>query len=256
MDCYFNTSAAQAMRRATSPLYKGTTICSEELTITFQKKKKLQMRQCWQIGFSILELSKLVMAKIYYLELIPRLGAENVSLIMSDTDSFLFLVRGHTEEEALSKLEPIMDFSNLAKDHPLYSSVREKLPGFLKNEIPLARILRAVALKAKSYAIFTEDGETRAAAKGVKESVKRLIPFETYLACVEKDDLVEVTQTQIGSKNHVNRLTLNQRVAFSSLDDKRYQLCSCHSVPYGSKIIREFERTGICPFCRDNRLPC
>lgn len=62
-----------------------------------------------------------------------------------------------------------MDFSNLNKDNPLYNKLREKVPGYLKNELPKTRILRAVAIRSKSYAIFTEDGTTKSAAKGVKE---------------------------------------------------------------------------------------
>lgn len=58
MDALFNRTAVTALQRSSSPLYKGTLICDEELSISFHSKKVLQLNQCWALGFSILEVSK------------------------------------------------------------------------------------------------------------------------------------------------------------------------------------------------------
>ena len=80
MDCRFNRTQEQATANASHPCHKGTLVCGEELSISFLKKKKLKMHQSWGVGFSILEISKLIMQKLYYDEIIPNLGEGNVSI--------------------------------------------------------------------------------------------------------------------------------------------------------------------------------
>ena len=50
MDCKFNREKHQAMRHASSPLYKGSVICDENLSISFLSKSAIRMRQSWAIG--------------------------------------------------------------------------------------------------------------------------------------------------------------------------------------------------------------
>ena len=151
MDARFERSRASAMASATSPLFKGLMICDEATTISFLKKREVKLTQSWLIGFTILELSKLHMGRLYYEYILPRFPPFSVSVAMSDTDSYLLAVDGFDENEVLQKIRDIMDFSNLSKEHPLYSSKREKKPGLLKSEYPNLLIRRVVAVKSKSY---------------------------------------------------------------------------------------------------------
>ena len=249
MDCKFNRDADTAMQNASHPCHKGTLICGEDLSISFLKKKKLKMKQCWAVGFSILEISKYIMQQMYYDQLIPRLGKGNVSVVMSDTDSFLLVIKGWTEEEIMRKLSPVMDFSNLEESHPLHSKKRSRTPGYLKNEVPKNVILEVVALKSKTYAIRFLDGGTKNTAKGVVRSVKDTIPFEQFLNCVERIQDLEVEQNSIRSRKHINQMIRSKKVAFSSFDDKRYLTCPKHSVPYGSFLMKKKKRKGRCYFC-------
>ncbi len=154
MDCRFPTTAARDAALTRHPLFKSKMICGEDLTVSFHAKKYLTMNQCWAVGFSILEISKYIMQQLYYKSIVPALGgAENITLIMSDTDSFLIRVKNHTETDALSKLAPFMDFLNLPTDHSLYSVENARVPGLLKSEVPMASIKAVVALKAKTYAL-------------------------------------------------------------------------------------------------------
>jgi hypothetical protein len=234
MDCRFNRDGRRAMRNSSSPLYKGVLICDEELTISFHKKKAVRMTQCWPVGFSILEISKYVMQSLYYEKIIPKLGSGNVSVVMSDTDSFLVSTNAGTEHEVMSLLKPYMDLSNLDKSHPLYDDVNEKVPGYLKNEVPKASILEVVALQSKTYGFRTDSSETVNRAKGVVQAVKKRITLAHYKACLQDIGRVEVTQRSLQSKAHINMMIESDKVAFSSFDDKRYLLCAIHSCPYGS----------------------
>lgn len=213
MDARFNRSEDRATRNATSPLYKGTMVCDEELTISFHKKPVTVVRQCWAVGFSILELSKLRMAQLYYSDIQPALGVGNVSVVMSDTDSFLLSVKGHTQDQIMDKLAHIMDFSNFDPKHRLYSPERKRVPGYLKNEMPKTSILEAVALKAKSYALKTEEG-VKATAKGVVGAVKSRLSFDAFRECYERMTAIRVTQHTINSRKHINRMLRSTKVAF------------------------------------------
>ncbi len=259
MDCKFATSPDRDAANTRHPLYKSKLICGEDLTISFHGKKQLVMNQSWAVGFTILEISKYIMQSLYYKSLVPALGgAKNVSMVMSDTDSFLIRVRGHTEAQALEKLSPFMDFSNLPEDHSLFSKAKARQPGLLKSEVPLGSIKEVVALKAKTYAVRVdrhlgeryENDDRLNRAKGVKKSVKDAIPFEAYRKCVDKISGYEVEQRTLRSVNHVNRLEQMRKVAFTSFDDKRYQLCNIHSCPYGSVVIKRSQELGGCYFCK------
>ena len=259
MDCKFATTPERDATNTRHPLYKSKLICGEELTISFHAKKQLVMNQSWAVGFTILEISKYIMQSLYYKSLVPALGgARNVSMVMSDTDSFLIRVRGHTEAQALEKLSPFMDFSNLPEDHSLFSKAKARQPGLLKSEVPQGSIKEVVVLKAKTYTVRVdrqlgeryENDDRPNRAKGVKKVVKDSIPFEAYHKCVEKITGYEVEQRTLRSVNHVNRLEEMRKVAFTSFDDKRYQLCNIHSCPYGSVVIKRSQELGGCYFCK------
>jgi hypothetical protein len=254
MNCHFNVTGEGTVKNASSPLYKGFIICAEDLTITFHKKKEVTLNQSFAIGFSVLEISKYIMQSLFYDVLQPKFPPGTLSLVMSDTDSFLLALKARDETEVLRKLSRHMDFSNLPGDHELYSALNKKVPGLLKSEVPGSEILEVVALKSKCYSYKTSRGEVRNVAKGVTHAVKRQIPLEQYAACVDRMERREVVQRTIRSKDHVNQLLETKKVAFSSFDDKRYLTCAKHSVPYGSVLLeeeqeQEQEKSGGCYFC-------
>lgn len=247
MDCKFERTEERAIANASSPLYKGTMICGEDLTISFHKKKTLFMRQSWAVGFSILEISKCIMYDHYYNNIQPIFGVGNVAVLMSDTDSFLLKIKGCKVDDVVSQLAPVMDFSNYDPNHPFFDDKRAKMPGLLKNEMPKCKILEVVALKPKTYALRTDKNDVKTTCKGVVGSVREKIPFEAFRECIRELKAHEVTQYTINSKNHINRLLQSRRIAFTSLDDKRHQTCAIHSTPYGSAFI---QKDNTCFFCQ------
>ena len=205
------------------------------------------------MGFSILELSKLVMQELYYETIQPAFGKDGCTVLMSDTDSFLLEVRAGSVDEAVSRIEGVMDFSNYPKYHPLYDPSRAKALGYLKNEVPSSLITNYVGLKSKTYMLLTEDGQKQVRAKGVKKSHQASIKFEQMMDCIRGMKGHTVQSHFIRSKEHVIRLIKGRQIAFSSFDDKRYLLCPVHSVPYGSWMQEESDlidsATPYCHFC-------
>lgn len=258
MDCQFNKDERKAIRSFSDPLYKGVTICSEDLSVSFHKKKEVKLTQSWAIGFSILEISKLVMQKMWYQKIKPRFGEARV--LMSDTDSWIMQVPATNEEEALEKLKDIMDFSNYDLKHPFHNNSRKNCLGFLKNEVPNGRIKEFTGLRSKTYAflvckiiindkceifeLLIDEEELESRAKGVKKAFRKKIPFKDFKDCLIYKQAKSVKQVGIIAKSHINYLIESEKIAFSSFDDKRFLMCPIHSCPYGSILINYFKNTG------------
>ena len=76
------------------------------------------------LGFSVLELSKLLMYETYYDKLEPYFGLKNIQLHYMDTDSFVLNVNTKDIFKDLKKLEDIFDFSNLDENHEFFSNIK------------------------------------------------------------------------------------------------------------------------------------
>ena len=70
-----------------SPNYKAHNILSESVVAVYQHKRTIKLDSLYATGFSILEISKLHMYRSWYDFIQPTLGKENVSIVLTDTDS-------------------------------------------------------------------------------------------------------------------------------------------------------------------------
>ena len=75
-----------------------------------------------------------------------------------DTDSFILSVNTNDIIKDLKNLEDIFDFSNLDKNHELFSNKNKKLLGFFKLETPKnIWVDEFVCLRSKMYAFKCEN---------------------------------------------------------------------------------------------------
>ena len=102
---------------------------------TFNQNEVLMDKPMF-LGFSVLEFSKLLMYETYYDKLQPYFVQENIQLNYMDTDSFVLSVNTKDIIKDLKNLEDIFDFSNLDKNHELFSNKKKKLIGIFKIETP------------------------------------------------------------------------------------------------------------------------
>ena len=84
------------------------------------------------VGFSILELSKLHMCETNYDKLQPCFGQENLQLHYSDTDGMILSMKTQIIIKDLEKFGDIFDFSNIDKNHELFSGKNKKVIGKFK----------------------------------------------------------------------------------------------------------------------------
>jgi len=251
VDCKFSFTKEQSRIIHTNPRFQSFMICNEDMTINFLKKKKVHMKQCFAIGFSILDISKYIMQYLYYKVIKPAF-INNVSVLMSDTDSFMLAVPSISADNAMIKIDHVSDFSNYPSSHKLFENSRKNCVGLLKNEVPAIPILRFAGSRSKSYAYETEKSNVKTSickAKGVKRQYQSKISVNSYLNCIKKMSQFKVLQYSIQSKNHVLRLVRSKKIAFSSFDGKRALICPIHSVGYGSKLIDHCKKYKACYFC-------
>ncbi len=262
MTAFFDTTAEKAVMHASHPLFRGATICNERLSISFQGKKRVKVDQCHAAGFTILELSKLHMQKLWYEEIQAKLNPRGLlermpSIVMTDTDSFLFRVcGGGNETDVLKKLAGVMDFSNYPKNHHLYDDTRKKIPGFLKNEVPAGIIQEAVALRAKAYAIRIRPLKTDDNGLDIvnhvqpdKEFKRMLETFEDgeadadYTNCDDEDEVTEILKCKGVSRAAQNQLSIDTyRQMIDSIDAQdvvQYQIQSRNHVNRLVRMVRE-----------------
>ena len=146
---------------------------------TFKQNEVLMDKPIY-LGFAVLELSKLHMYETYYNKLQPYFEQENIQLHYMDTDSFVLSVNTKDIIKDLKNLEDIFDFSNLDKDHELFSNKNKNVIGRFKIETPKnVWIDEFVCLRSKMYAYKCED-VSKNKLKGVSKSQSKNFKSEEY----------------------------------------------------------------------------
>ena len=150
------------------------------------KKNEVVMDKAIYVGFAILELSKLHMYETYYDTLQPYFGQANLQLHYVDTDSMILSIKTKDIIKDLKNLEEIFDFSNLDKNHELYSERNKKVIGKFKIETPKnIWIDEFVCLMSKAYSFKCKDNkEDKNKIKGISKSQSKHIKFEEYYNCL------------------------------------------------------------------------
>ena len=123
------------------------------LVSTYLKKKQQFFDKPIYLGFTVLELSKLLLYEFYYNTLKP-FWKEKMQLHYMDTDSFIISFDSTFDELAnfLQENKKEFDFSELDKKYTLYDSVNKKVVGKMKTETsPILTLDNFIALRSKSY---------------------------------------------------------------------------------------------------------
>ena len=127
------------------------------------KKTRIKMNKPLYLGASILDISKTFMYEFWYDYLKPKYG-DRVKLCYVDTDSFI--IHNITEdffEDISNDVEKWFDTSNFDKNdkRPLSIGKNKKVPGLFKDELGGKIKIKAVAIRPKTYAYLTDDGNNQ-----------------------------------------------------------------------------------------------
>jgi len=209
------------------PTFKSSNIINENLVGVEMLKGQQLLDKPIYCGFSILELSKVLMYDFYYNVMIPKYG-NKCELIYTDTDSFVFNI--YTDDIYKDMEDPefnkYFDFSEYPKTHKLYNESNKAVIGKFKDETKSMIITEFIALRAKmySYKILDDENEHKK-AKGIKTYVvKKNIKHEDYLKCLTTKTNYNHKMNGIRSFNHQIYSMSQTKTSLSYMDDKRYIL--------------------------------
>ena len=224
------------------PNYKSCKIFNENLISVHMKKTSLTMNKPVYLGMCILDLSKTIMYDFHYNYIKPKYGAK-AKLLFTDTDSFMYEIETEDFYKDISKdVKDRFDTSDYPENHPsgIPTGINKKVLGMFKDEAAGKRIKEFVGLRAKLYSFIMEDGKENKRCKGVKKQVvESSITHEDYKTCLRTGKEQLRKQNILRSYEHEVFTEEVNKIALSSIDDKRYILDDgIHTLAWGHHKIK------------------
>ncbi|XP_054720146.1 uncharacterized protein LOC129229795 [Uloborus diversus] len=223
-----------AKKLVAAPSFKSFKIFTEELVGVERVKTSILLNRPLYVGYTILELSKVLMTDFHYNHIVQVYG-EKAELLFSDTDSLMYNIYTEDFYQDMKMNQHLYDTSDYPPTHPLYSTKNKKKIGCFKDEMNGCIIEEFVGLRAKMYSIKSEGGNEKKTAKGVaRQVVAQKMKHADYLRCLKEGRLTREKMMKIGSDCHQLYTQKLSKIALSPFDDKRYLLeDGIHSYAYG-----------------------
>ena len=119
-----------------------------------------------------------------------------------DTDSFVLTINTKDIIKDLKNSEDIFDFSNLDKNHELFSNKNKKVVGKFKLETPVnIWVDEFVCLRIKMY-LSKCGNDNRNKLKGVSKSQSKNIKFGEFKICLDGEENENVCSIYISKSNN------------------------------------------------------
>jgi hypothetical protein len=209
---------------AAKPTFKTFKIFSEDLTAVHLTQQEVLLNKPTYIGFTVLDISKLIMYEFYY-DRLKEKYSDNLQLLFTDTDSLLVSIRTDDFYKDMIEDQDWYDTSDYDKNHPTYSDKNKKVLGKFKDETNGNPIKEFVGLRAKMYSILEKDDvEKKKTAKGITKSTIRKLTHQQYLDALFNEISNVLSMQQIRSENHTLMTVNVRKTGLSPYDDKRYVL--------------------------------
>jgi len=150
------------------PTFRCAEIINDDLTLVRGACQRVTLNKPISVGFSILEISKLVMFEYDYLK--PKYS-DRCKLLFTHTDSFCCHIQTEDLYKNMSQNLDLFDTSNFETTHPLYTTKNHRALGNFKSETGSLASLEFVGLRAKMYSLLVPDNpkECKIRAKGIKK---------------------------------------------------------------------------------------
>jgi len=145
--------------------FRESTIINEDLVMVRGARSKVTLNKPIAVGFTILELSKVIMYKFYYEYLKPKYE-DRCSLLFTDTDSLCCQISTHDLYKDMHENLDYFDTSNFETDHPLYSTTNHRRLGKFKSETGSTAPKEFIGLRAKMYSLLVPNNRKKCQKKG------------------------------------------------------------------------------------------
>ena len=192
------------------------------------------------LGFSVLELSKLLMYEFHYHTLEPY-WQNKVQLHYMDTDSFIlsFIVNNRELINFLQQNKDEFDFNELDNTHESYDPINKKVIGKMKIETSPVLVLDTfTALRSKSY-FFSYNSIIQ---KAKKKEYKKTPKCEEYQNSLFNSETSSSTNISIRSNLHNLTVKKQPKLCLNPFDDKRLYINPIQKLPWDKHTQK-----GDCP---------
>ena len=205
----------------------------EKFSLYSFNKESIKFTKPIYVGFSVLELSKLLMYEWFYVKMQPYYGEDNLELHYLDTDSFIFSFKPiKSLIEDLKYFKECFDFSDLDPSHELYSKDNKKVKVKMKLETsPELDLDEAVFSGSKSYSLNNKQNSSHCKHKGLQDHNRYTL--EDYKNGLENKKIKYGVNYSFGSNKHEITLVKQKKIALNTFDDKRCDIDKYISVPWG-----------------------
>ena len=220
-----------SLKQAKKPNFKTFSIFDKNCIASHMIKEKVKFDKPIYIGFSVLELSKLIMYRFYYNKL--KKFDPNVKLLYMDTDSY-FIELKKDPYKIIKKHIKEFDTSDYKKDHECYNESNKKVIGKFKDELNGIALEEYCGLRSKLYN-YEYNNKNPVKCKGIKKSVvDKTIHMEDFKKCLFEDVEQYREMTCIRSFKHELYTVSINKLALSNKDDKR-MICEnrIDTLPWG-----------------------
>ena len=216
-------SDKQAEKLIAKPNFHDRTIFSPTLAAVHLQKNEIHFRKPITIGLAILDVSKILMYDFYYDHMKP-VYRENMKLLYTDTDSFIFYVNTDNVYDDIKRHIERFDTSDYSENniHGM-PRINKKKVGLMKDECNGAIMSEFASLRSKVYSFQVLGENTTKKLKGVKKhALRRRITFNDYKECLMNSTEKYTTMQTIRSNKHEIYSSKLNKLALSPHDEKRF----------------------------------
>ena len=213
---------------------------NESLVAAQLTKANVELSSPLAIGAAVLDISKIIMYKIVYDDF-PKYERQfncNISVVGGDTDSLFFEARG---VDMIGTLFPqmqqdgLLDTSNYAKNHSMFSESHKAQLGCIKDEFCGHACREFILLRPKSYSMKMNDANEfdKKKSKGVPRRKIKLFKHEDFCNVFFRQTEISTNNRRMQTIKHVVYNVEQHKIALSYADDKRAWYSNNFSLPYG-----------------------
>jgi hypothetical protein len=244
-DVRFVTNMKDCLKLTQKVQCKDWRIFNENAAAVELIKVKQVIDKPFYVGFTVLELSKLLMYEFHYNVIKAKYG-DKAQLLFTDTDSLMYEIETENVYEDMKQMGDHFDCSGYPTDSPYFDVRNKTVVGKFKDETNFVPILEFVGLKPKMYSFLTiNDVESdnpivkhKHRAKGISSAASLKLRHEDFKAQLDLPRENALTNRRIGHTLHKLYTLQVEKRGLCAFDDKRFVLADgIHTLSYGHKDI-------------------
>ena len=183
------------VRCVSQPNFISQKIFSKNLVAIHQIRPVLILNKPIYVGFSILDLSKLLMYKFHYEHIKNKFDAK---LLFTHTDSLVYEIKTEDVYGDFYGDKNLFDFSDYSLNSKLFDQTNKKVFGKMIDEFGGKIISEFVGLKSKMYSLISVDDKEVTKAKGINKKIRH----KEFVDVLSKKKVIRHKMKRIQSKLH------------------------------------------------------